>query len=287
MWGAFDSLLDQTPPRKRAPGLLAWALTAVLATCGAEVVASDEPVALELILAVDSSTSVGPWEYALQIDGLARAFRTPEVIAAVRQAGQRGIAVALVEWAGSGNQSLAVDWTVVRDDATGEAFAQKIEATARSFIGRGTALAEALAYMIPLFERNGLQGVRRVIDISGDGRDNRGADPAVPRDRALAAGITVNGLAILEDVPDLGRYYAERVAGGAGAFVMSAARYEDFAAAMVKKLLREITGAPLARAPAQRRTVHYLAAPVTETGACLGRPASCKGGPRHVISGPP
>jgi hypothetical protein len=287
MTGTFDALFDQTPPRRRVRGLLAWALAALFATGGAEVRAAEEPVALELILAVDSSTSVGPWEYALQIDGLARAFRAPEVIAAVRQAGERGIAVALVEWAGSGNQSLAVEWTVVRDEITGEAFAQEIEATARSFVGRGTALAEALAFMIPLFEGNGLQGVRRVIDISGDGRDNRGAAPEVSRDRALAAGITVNGLAILEDVPDLGEYYAERVAGGAGAFVMSAARYEDFAAAIVKKLLREIAGAPLASAPAPSRTIRYLAASKVATGACLGGRASCKGGPRHPTPGPP
>jgi hypothetical protein len=287
MWGVLDPLLDQTSPRRRAPGLLVWAFAAFLATDGAEGLASEESVALELILAVDSSSSVGPWEYALQIDGLARAFRAPEVIAAVRLAGERGIAVALVEWAGSGNQSLAVDWTVVRDQVTGEAFAQGIEATARSFVGRGTALAEALAYMIPLFEGNGYHGVRRVIDISGDGRDNRGADPEVSRDRALAAGITVNGLAILEDVPDLGDYYAERVVGGAGAFVMSAARYEDFAAAILKKLLREITGAPVAHAPAPSRAAGYFAAPIVAAGACLGGPASCKGRPRLDSPEPP
>ena len=115
-----------------------------------------------------------------------------------------------------------------------------------------------------------------------------GLDGGAPRsDRAVAAGITVNGLAILEDVPDLGRYDAEQVAAGAGAFVMSAARYEDFAAAMVETPVREITGAPLARAPAPRRTVGYSATSVMETGACLGGPASCKGGPRHRAPGPP
>ena len=273
---------DNATTKRRRAHLAAWMLAASLSATTTSAQSPDttdavQPVALELILAVDGSTSVDTWEFALQITGLAKAFRTPEVIAAVRQAGAGGIAVALVEWAGSGNQALAVDWTLVRDAETGAALAEAIEATPRHFIGRGTAIAEALEFMIPLFEQNAYRGTRKVIDLSGDGRDNRGADPRTLRDRAVASGITINGLAILEGAPDLGRYYTERVAGGTGAFVMTVDRYEDFAAAIVKKLVREIAGSPLAAAPPERaRGWHHVSGPRT----CFGGTASCKGGAR-------
>ena len=249
------------------------ALAALLAAGASEAIepaGPESPVALEMVLAIDGSTSVSTWEYALQTAGLARAFRAPEVVAAIARSG--GIAVALVEWAGAGNQALAVDWTAVGDAASAEALAQAIEASPRRFIGNGTALTEALGYAAARFAANGFQGERRVIDVSGDGPDNRGTGPAQARARARAAGITVNGLAILDREPGLAAYYRARVDGGA--FVLDAASYRDFAAAIHRKLLREIAGAPVAGVAPPARPQQARA-----TAACHRGDASCNGVP--------
>jgi hypothetical protein len=207
------------------------------------------PVDLELVLAVDTSMSVAPDEFALQMAGYARAFRQPEVLQAIRSAGGNGIAVVLVQWGDSYQQAVSLDWTWLRDRASTLAFADRVAAAGRLFTGPGTALATALGYCIHLFDGNGYEGRRRVVDVSGDGRDNRGPRVAASRDRAVAAGITVNGLAILNDEPFLDRYYERQVIGGPDAFVVAAADYRDFADAVVKKLVREIAGPPLAGAP--------------------------------------
>jgi hypothetical protein len=209
------------------------------------------PVALELVLAVDASGSVDAREFDLQQRGIARALRDPEVIAAIGGAAPEGVAIALVQWSGRRQQHVSLDWTLLSDEASVRALAARIEAAARLAVGE-TAVAEALGFALAGLAHNRFAGARRIIDISGDGMSNSPLAPESVRDVAAAAGITINGLAILTDTPDLGRYYAEHVIGGPGAFVMVAKSYRDFAEAMRKKLLEEIRGGPVAARPALR-----------------------------------
>ncbi len=228
--------------RKRLPitlcgALLLWPVTAAA-----------KQVDLELLLAVDVSPSVSHAEYTLQMDGLAAAFRHPAVIGTIRAAAPNGVAVGLMQWAGPDDQSLSVAWTEVHDEVSAAAFAARIEAVSRLPTGGGTAIGDALDRGIALLTGNGFDGARQVIDVSGDGRTNRGASPAPVRTSAVAAGITVNGLAILNEDVTLDSYYSGSVIGGPAAFVVVADDFDDFAQAIRKKLLIEIGGALVADA---------------------------------------
>lgn len=207
-------------------------------------------VDLELLLAVDVSASVDSQEYSLQMNGIADAFRHPEVIAAIRASAPQGLAVALLQWAGPDEQTYAVPWSVVDDRVSAAAFADRIEAATRPLTLGGTAIGDALIVGVSLLAENGVAAARRVIDVSGDGRANQGTSPAPVRAHAASLGVTVNGLAILNEEPQLMSYYAERVIGGPGAFVMHADHYQDFGRAIRLKLIREIEGATVADAPA-------------------------------------
>ena len=207
-----------------------------------------EPVDLELVLAVDTSGSVDAQEFALQIHGIANAFRDAEVHAALSAVGSRGIAVTLVQWAGRRQQVVAVDWMIVKDERSASTFASRVATTGRWILGE-TAIADALAYSTQLFQANGFDAPRRTIDISGDGVTNSGIDPDVSRDAAVATGVTINGLAIVNETPDLDQYYRDHVVGGDGAFLMIAKNYQDFSDAIRRKLIDEIRGAPVSSAP--------------------------------------
>jgi hypothetical protein len=211
--------------------------------------AQGRPVDLELVLAVDASASVSDQEFELQVRALAEAFRHRAVARAIRAAGDLGLAVALVQWADYGRHMMAVDWTEVRDAAAAAEFAGKIDQVWRSLSGN-TAIGGALEFAILQLEGNGYLGRRRVIDVSGDGRSNHGSAAWLVRDRAVARGITVNGLAILNEDPTLDRYYRTNVIGGTGAFVMTANDYEAYRSAIVSKLIKEIAGPPTAALPA-------------------------------------
>ncbi len=206
-------------------------------------------VDLELALAVDASGSVSDEEFSLQVRGLAEAFRHRSVGQAIRAAGDLGLAAALIQWSDHRSQVLAVDWTVIHDEKTAGDFAEKVENISRSVAGN-TAIGSVLEFAIPQFAANGFQGRRMVIDISGDGRTNEGPESWLGRDAAVAHGITVNGLAILNEDPTLDHYYLTNVVGGTGAFVMTANHYGAFREAIVAKLIKEISGAPLAQRPA-------------------------------------
>jgi len=238
-------------------GLLGWPLATALAlTLGSVLVATgparseEQPVDLELVLAVDASSSVSTEEFDLQIRGLAEAFRNPMVIEAIGAAGDLGIAVSLMQWSDSRKQMVAVGWTAVRDEAAALALADEIEATPRFLIGGGTAIGGAVAYATRQFDDNGFEGLRKVIDVSGDGRTNQGPQPADMRDIAVGIGITINGLAILNEDPTVDSYYYANVIGGTGAFVITANDYEAYGKAIQAKLIKEISGAPIAGAPA-------------------------------------
>ncbi len=238
--------LQRTGARRRARLTLGILLAGVGSAAQVSTVRA-QPVDVELVLGVDTSMSVAADEFALQMAGYARAFRQPEVVQAIENAGVNGIAVTLVQWADSSQQAVSIGWTWVGDAASAAGFADRVGATGRRFTGPGTALATALAYCLGMFDGSGFEGRRRVIDLSGDGRDNRGPRITAARERALASGITVNGLAIVSDEPFLDRYYEHQVIAGPDAFVVAAADYRDFADAIVKKLVREIAGPPLAQ----------------------------------------
>jgi hypothetical protein len=205
------------------------------------------PVDLALVLVVDSSGSVDPYEFILQMRGLAEAFRDAGVLNAVKAAPPNGLAVTLVQWSSWHEQVQAFDWVVVRDAATAEQVARRIDVTPRLDFDGATTISDAIGFSARLLSQ--VAATRRVIDVSGDGRDNQAGDTRPGRDRAIAAGITVNGLAILNEDPTLDHYYSTNVVGGTGAFVMTANDYEAFREAILAKLVKEISGAPLALRP--------------------------------------
>jgi Protein of unknown function (DUF1194) len=202
------------------------------------------PVDLALILAVDCSGSVNGREFKLQMEGIAAAFRDPEVIAAVTAGRHRRIAVNILLWADPDEQKFTSGWHVVGSEAEALAFAE----TARKFdlrVGGGTGLGIALGYGISILSNLDFPATRKTIDVSGDGQDGyelREPRFRMPQARAMRAksDVVINGLAISNDDPGLLAYYRETVIGGPGSFAMEARTYEDFAEAMRRKLLREI-----------------------------------------------
>jgi hypothetical protein len=204
-----------------------------------------ERVDLKLVLAVDSSSSVDPEEFALQMDGIAHAFRTPELIAAIQAGAHRAIAVTLVEWSNASWQRENVGWTVIHDAASADGFARLVETAPRLIYGGATSISGALRFALGQLAASTVTAERRVIDVSGDGSNNQGAPVAEARGVALAAGVTINGLAIVNEESDLEQYYRSEVIGGPGAFALAARDYDDFARAILRKLLREIEAVPV------------------------------------------
>ncbi|NOX72490.1 MAG: metalloregulator ArsR/SmtB family transcription factor [Alphaproteobacteria bacterium] len=223
-----------------------WAI--VLVCLSPTFALAQQQVDLELVLAIDSSTSVDASEFELQRRGLAAAFLHPDVLAAIRLIGDRGIAVQVVQWAGVGQQASSVDWTLVRGPNSAARFSAQILATPRLMQGF-TDIAGALEFSIAGFEHNGFSAPRLVIDVSGDGTASAGP-PGPWRDLAIRRGININGLVILTDEVDLGsladdiivEHFEREVIGGPGAFVMVIDSFDDFAAAIRLKLVREILG---------------------------------------------
>lgn len=209
------------------------------------------PVDLELVLAVDASGSVDDTEFALQMGGIAAAFRDPEIVAAIQALPLGRIAVDIVVWADARLAKDDMGWHLVDGAASAGAFADRAERHPRNIPAGGTGIGAAVLFAVKRLEKNDFSGARRVIDISGDGRETTFREwmvpPAQAREQAASKGITVNGLAILTDEPKLDDYYAAEVIGGDGAFVQVAKTYDDFAVAMRRKLLREIRhGGPVA-----------------------------------------
>lgn len=195
-------------------------------------------VELELVLAVDTSASVDDAEYRLQMSGIAHSFRDRDVIAAIESFGGAGIAVAMIHW--SATAARVTSWSHIVDSSGSLNFAAQIEVIPRSSLGVTTGIGTALALAQLEFATNGFAGRRRSIDVSGDGKNNSGLPLWRQRTRATSAGITINGLAVLDQDPLLKRYYGNHVIGGNGAFVITAANFRDFARAFRQKLLREI-----------------------------------------------
>jgi len=225
-----------------------WRLTLVLpwfllaGAIAAPRTASAEPVSVQLVLAVDVSGSVDQSRFELQREGYAAAFRSTAVQQAIRSTTTASISVAMLQWTGPALHVVAVDWTLIDDAASAERFADAIAAAPRSLFGGGTSISGAIDYALAMIRRSPFSAPRNVIDVSGDGANNRGRPAEDARDEAIAAGVVINGLPILSLEPELDVYYRQSVIGGSGAFVIAARSYQEFARAIRSKLITEIAG---------------------------------------------
>jgi len=221
-----------------------------------------ETVDVALVFAADVSRSIDDDEFKLQRQGYAAAVTNPRVLQAIA-AGQHGaVAICFVEWSGPEEQQVVVDWTVVRDGETAAQFAAILLNAPRSFVGR-TSISAALDFSRAYFDKSGVAAERRVIDVSGDGTNNSGRTVTEARDEAVAEGIVINGLAIINNHPTnawtllhvqppegLPEWYRLNVIGGPASFHIVVEGFETFADAITRKLVAEIaSNAP----PARRR----------------------------------
>jgi hypothetical protein len=238
------------PGRLTRRALATW-LLAVLLACAlpATQPAAQAPVDVELVIAVDVSLSMDMEEQRLQREGYVAAFRDAELHKAIAGGLHGRIAVVYMEWAGPGSQSIVIPWTVIDGPAAARAFADRLAAQPISRL-RLTSIGAALHFARALLTNTGFAGLRRVVDISGDGPNNAGPTAPVARDALVADGVVINGLPIMLrtgspsffDLSDLDRYYAACVIGGAGAFMVPVKEIGELKAAIRRKLLLEISG---------------------------------------------
>lgn len=232
-------------------------------TAGAEIAAtSREDVDVELVLAVDVSGSMDLEEAEVQRAGYVEALRHPDFVAAVRDGLTGRIAISYFEWAGTIRDNSYISWRIISGPEDASAFAALLEARPIA-TRRGTSISSAIAYGAKLFDASPYTGMRRVIDISGDGPNNFGAPVSPARDAATALGIIINGLAIMirpsAAYGSLDDYYSNCVIGGPGAFVLPVQEAEDFSVAIRRKLILEVSGAE----------------PPTRVVSAAGQPADC------------
>ncbi len=202
-----------------------------------------EAVDLALIVALDGSASVLFDEFNLMANGCAAALRDEGVVAGLTGGPLRASLAAVLLWSGYDAQEVMVEWTRLDSPAAVAAFAQAVQDVPRVVPPGATAIGEALAACAHLLSQAPAPSRRQVIDVVGDGRSNEGIPPAAVRDRLAAAGITINGLCVLHEEPDLVATYTADVIGGPGAFAIQCQDYSDFADAMQQKLMREIAQA--------------------------------------------
>ncbi len=244
-----------------AAGLLAWiegSSNRGLAAASPRSIPIDMPgsrvpgsieVDVELVIAVDVSYSMDPDEQALQRDGYVEGITSPEFLNALKGGMHGRVAVTYLEWAGASDQRILVPWRLIDGPATAQAVAAEIAGQPYRRAYR-TSISGALRFSAPLFEGNGFHGIRRVIDVSGDGTNNQGPLVTAVRDDVVAHGITVNGLPIMlkrpnpatMDIENLDIYYEDCVIGGPGAFVIPIRERAQFREATRTKLVLEIAG---------------------------------------------
>ncbi len=211
----------------------------------------DHGVDLEIVLAADVSRSIDDREFELQRKGYAAALTDPRVLTAIHATRNGAIGVCFVEWSGEDDQEIVLGWTLIRDEEDGAAAAAAILKAPRSFTGR-TSISAAIDFAKAHFGNAKWPATRRIIDISGDGTSNSGPALTDARDQAVAAGITINGLAIINEEPNsdysahthppggLPNYYRQNVIGGPSAFLVVVKNFNSFADAMANKLKKEI-----------------------------------------------
>jgi len=245
------------------------------------------PVDLELVIATDASGSMDWTELRIQREGIANAFKSREIVQAIQSGALGKIAVANLDWNNDYETRVVIDWTIIHDAASATGYADTLLGAPLG-TGRRTSISTAIIWSVALIETNDIDGVRRTIDISGDGPNNYGPILSPVRDEALSKGITINGLPIIVDSPfsgpntsSLDTYYASCVIGGRGSFAVVARGFSDFATAIRRKLILEISdlrfdtpseeGAiiPAAAAP---RLAQNLPRPVVPQSPTLLRP---------------
>ncbi|SEE09344.1 DUF1194 domain-containing protein [Bradyrhizobium erythrophlei] len=208
-----------------------------------------QPVNVELVIAVDVSYSMDMDELAIQREGYAQAVVSKDFLQALRAVPGSKVAVTYFEWSMSGDEKIIIPWRVIDGPESADAVAAEImKAPVRR--GSSTSISGAMDFAVQLFEENPYRGLRRVIDISGDGPNNDGAPVTGARDAALEKGIIINGLPIMVKEPSLSTtvienldlYYEDCVIGGPGAFVMTIKDREKFQEAIRTKLVREVAG---------------------------------------------
>ena len=231
------------------PALVAAIPFLVFLSCGHGLRAAEGD--LEVILAADVSRSIDDAEFELQRKGYAAALNDPRVLTAIHGRTNGAVGVCFIEWSGEEDQQVVVDWTEIRDEEDAGAVAAAILAAPRSFMGR-TSISAAIDFAMTHFATAKWQAKRRIIDISGDGTNNSGRAVTEARDQAVASGVMINGLAIVNDRPNLGYsahtqppgglplYYRQNVIGGANAFLIVVQDFNSFADAMANKLAKEI-----------------------------------------------
>ena len=232
-----------------AVGLALGASAAPTGPKFADTRASAIPVDVELVIAVDISYSMDPDEQALQREGYVLALTSREFLQALRQGAHGKIAVTYFEWAGQLDQKIVMPWRVIDGPESADAVAAEIARAPMRRASR-TSISGALRFAKPLFDDSGYRGLRRVIDVSGDGANNSGPLVEITRDDVLAAGITINGLPIMlkrphagtMDIQNLDEYYEDCVIGGPGAFVIPIRERGKFIEATRTKLILEVAG---------------------------------------------
>jgi hypothetical protein len=217
-----------------------------------------QTVDVAIALAADVSRSIDDEEFQLQRQGYAAAVTDPRLGQAIQAGRHKAIALCFLEWAGPDQLAVVAKWMVIRDRESAAEFAKILLDAPRSSTGR-TAIGAGIDFAVAQFEAGGVAAERRIIDVSGDGTNNLGRLVTEARDEAVAKGMTINGLAIINEktggVPGtllyvhthppggLPNYYRENVIGGPGAFVMQIVNFDTFAEAMTNKLLTEVSDA--------------------------------------------
>ncbi len=241
-------------------GMLAMfvALTLSAVVLSAAPLKAQQRVDVALVLAADVSRSITTDEFQLQRQGYAKAIADPDVVRAIQAGTSGAIALTFVEWAGSDEQQVVVDWQIIHDPASAKAFTDTLLAAPRAFFGR-TSISAALDFAMERLKASGVKAERQVIDVSGDGTNNAGRPLEEARAAALAGGVTINGLAIINEGAGmfggfsghtqppggLPNWYHDNVTGGPGSFLLTVEDFESFGEAMTKKLLNEIASARL------------------------------------------
>ncbi len=236
----------------------------LLAFLGCIGSARAEKVDLLLVLAADVSRSIDDAEFALQRKGYAAALTDPRVLRAIVGGAHHAIAVTFIEWSGASDQNVVVDWTVIRDEEGAGGVAAAILAAPRSFLGR-TSISAAIDFAMSRLADAQIDAEKRIIDLSGDGTNNSGRNVTEARDEAVAQGVTINGLAIINTQANPGyafhtlppgglpKYYQENVVGGPGSFLVVIENFESFGDAITRKMVTEIAAIPDNRTTAALR----------------------------------
>jgi hypothetical protein len=217
-------------------------------------------VDVQLILAVDVSYSMDMDELAIQREGYAQAIVSKDFLQALKTGPHGKVAVTYFEWAASSDQKIIIPWRVIDGPESADAVSAEIMKTPIRRASR-TSISGAIYFAMPLFDDSPYKGLRRVIDISGDGPNNNGAPVTIARDEALSKGIIINGLPIMVkepsystmDIDNLDYYYEDCVIGGPGSFVISIKDREKFKEAIRTKLLQEVAGRMPEKLPAAEK----------------------------------